>query len=182
MSKGKRRPLVKFRRPPAIVEADESADFINFDDIKPAVKLMRQAFAREYLKDFNATQAVLRMGYKYGRTTASTKGSQWLNDAYTQHYIAELIEKADEKTIVSRNRVLAGLLRESEYFGEDGGAASRISALRSLAKILGMEITKIEGNMTIGGGVMAIPLSGSPEEWEKAAQVAQEQLKKTVRV
>lgn len=184
MSKGKRRAIIKtkVKGPPQIIDADDdSADLVDFSSMREDMKAKRRTFVREYIKDFNATAAVLRMGYNYERKIAQVKGAQFMAHPFTQHYLAEMIEKADEKAIVSKNRVLFGLLRESEYYGRDGGAAQRISALRSLAKIMGLEITKIEGNMTMNGGVMAIPFSSSPEEWEKQCAAAQEQLKKTVR-
>ena len=50
-----------------------------------------------------------------------------------------------------------------------------------MGKILGLEITKVEGNINLAGGVMLLPHSGTPEEWEKAAATAQEKLKQAVR-
>lgn len=178
--KGKRRTIqTQFRAPP---EQDEADDFSDFSHLQERTKLLRRRFAGEYIKDFNATAAVLRMGYKYSRRTAQVKGSQWMDDAYTHQCIAELTAKMDEKAIVSRQEVMLGLKKEAHAANSlFASSSSRISALRSLAKILGMEITKVEGNMTLAGGVMAVPFAGSLEDWEKASKDAQEKLKKAVR-
>lgn len=182
MSKGKRRPIVKVRKRPEIVK-DEEDNFVNFDHLQTRTKLLRKKFVNEYLKDFNASRALLRMGYKYDLKVANAYAGKWMGEAYTQYLIAEAMEKMDEQAIVDRKEVLLGLKREAHApdVPFSSNASTRISALRSLAKILGMEIVKADVNMTIGGGVMAIPLSGSPEEWEKATQLAQAKLKEAVR-
>ncbi len=141
--------------------------------------MRRQAFCREYIKDFNGSHAIMRMGYK--SKTPWVTASEWLREEYTQYYLGILMAKLDDAAIVSRQEILLGLKREAHHYGLDGSSAARISAFRAMAKILGFEITKLEGNMTMAGGVMLLPLSGSPEEWEKAAETAQEELKKKVR-
>lgn len=180
--KGKRRIIKTQIRNRPQIEEDESADFVDFSHLQERTKLLRRKFAGEYIKDFNATAAVLRMGYKYTRRVAQTKGSQWMDDAYTHVCIAELTAKMDEKAIVSRQEVMLGLKKEAHAANSlFASSSSRISALRSLAKILGMEITKVEGSMTLAGGVMAVPMVGSLEDWEKASKLAQAELKKKVR-
>lgn len=177
--RGKRRPIqTQFRAPPK----QEDEDFGDFSEMQERTKLLRRRFAGEYIKDFNATAAILRMGFKYSRKTAQVKGSQFMGDAYTHHCIAELTAQMDEKAIVSRQEVLLGLKKEAHASNSlFASSSTRISAFRSLAKILGMEITKVEGNMTLAGGVMAVPFAGSLEEWEKYSREAQEKLKAEVR-
>lgn len=181
--KGKPRRGVKRRRcsysPPPII--DEAAEFDDsFSDLRTDMKRNRERFCREYIKDFNAANAMRRLGSK--SRTPQVRGHEWLQHPYTQWFLSGLLEKLDASAIVTRNEVLVGLKREAHYFDRhEGSPAARIAALRTLGKILGMEITKVEGNMTIGGGVMVLPMSGTPEEWEKAAAMAQANLKKRVR-
>lgn len=179
MPNGKRRKLLKFRTP---VTFDEDKEFdADFSKLQNRVKLKRQQFCQEYIKDFNGAAAMRRMGY-IGNKTPWIHASEWLKEPYTQWYLHRLMSSVEEKAIVSRNDVLLGLKREAHYFaGLDASSASRISALRTLAKILGMEVTKVEGNLVINGGVMAVPLATSPEEWERNSKEAQKQLKKKVR-
>jgi len=144
------------------------------------MKLRREEFCREYVKDFNASQTMLRLGSKSKQPWVH--GSEMVRDPYVQWYLRQLCEKMDEKVIVTNNEILLGLKREANSTEIDASAASRVSALRSLAKIKGMEIDRSESKVTLGGGVMLIPAPASPEEWEKATAKAQAELKQAVRV
>jgi hypothetical protein len=171
--------LVGQRRPPPTQE-DEDFEFnTNWDHLQHRMKEKRQAFCHEYIKDFNGSQALLRMGYQ--SKTPWVRASEWLKEPYTQWYLGQLMVKLEDKAIVTRAEILLGLKKEAHHYGLDGSAAARISAWRTMAKILGLEITKVEGNISMAGGVMVLPMSGSPEEWEKAAAMAQDQLKQRVR-
>lgn len=179
---GKRKPvqLRKYKAAPIPAGLDESADFVpDFSHLQQRTKLLRQNFCHEYIKDFNSGHALLRMGYKYARPYI--RAGEWLREAYTQWYLSTLMEKMEEKAIVTRNTVLLGLLKEANYHGGlDASSASRISAFRALAKILGMEVTTVNGNITLTGGVMAVPMAGTLDEWEAASKKAQAQLKQAV--
>lgn len=166
--------------PPATEDAEADQFHNNWDHIQQRVRARREVFCHEYIKDFNGSAAVLRMGYK--SKTPWVMASEWLNQPYTQWYLGQLMVKLEDKAIFTRSEILLSLKREAHYHGLDGSAAARIAALRTAAKILGLEITKIEGNVNLAGGVMLMPYSGTPEEWEKAAQAAQEKLKQQVRL
>lgn len=150
-----------------------------FQEIPRAKKLRREQFVREYIKDFNGSEAMRRMGSL--SKTPWVQASEWLKEAYTQWFLAKMVSELDEQAIITRNEVLFGLKKEANSHGIDGSAAARISAWRAIAKILGIEITKVEGNVNLGGGVMLMPMSGTPEQWEKAASEAQKKLKADVR-
>lgn len=147
-----------------------------FANISERSKLIRRKFIGEYIKDYNATAAVGRMGYKWESGQAQL-GWKLLHEPYTQYYLARMIKEMDEKAIVGRNDVLHGLLKEANENGLDASHAARISAWRALAKALGMEITKVEVSGNVGGGVMAVPMATSPEEWERNCAEAQAKLK-----
>jgi hypothetical protein len=174
--KFRRRPKIKL--PPIDPDTGEPKLY-DFSKITPKKKSRLKQFVSEYIKDFCGRAAMQRMGIESkGRDARAT---EWLREPYAQHLLDKLLRTMDEKAIVSRNTVLAGLLRESNYKGIDGHASSRVAALRALAKILGMEITKIEGSMNVNGGVMAIPCFGSLDDWEKIASQKQSELKQEVR-
>ena len=169
------------RQPPPTQEVDEdgflTAD--NWDHLQTRYKKRREQFVHEYIKDFNGSQALQRMGYTMSQPWV--KASIWLNEPYTQWYLGQMMAKLQDSAIVTKNEILLGLKKEAHYHGLDGSAAARIAAWRSLAKILGIEVDKVEGNIKLAGGVMLMPFSGTPEQWEQAAQAAQEKLKKDVR-
>jgi hypothetical protein len=169
------------RQPPPLVEVDEEgfATKEDWSHLQTRYKKRREQFVHEYIKDFNGSQALQRMGYVM--TQPWVKASIFLSEPYTQWYLGSMMAKLQEHAIVTKNEVLLGLKKEAHYHGMDGSAAARIAAWRTLAKILGIEVDKVEGTVTLQGGVMLLPHSGTPEEWEKAASAAQEKLKQDVR-
>lgn len=173
------RPVIEYREP----EGEEEQDIVlNFDNLSPRYKGRRHKFLAEYIKDFNGTAAIFRLGYTCSSATARGRACRWLAEPYTSHQLGVMMAKMDEGAIVDRKEVLVGLKREANApdVPFSSNATTRIQALRSLGKILGMEITKVEGNMTVNGGVMAVPFV-SPESWGKEAKRSQESLKKEVR-
>jgi phage terminase small subunit len=85
----------------------------------------RELFCREYVKDFNKTQAAIRAGYS--KKTADRQGSRLLKNAGLRKRVDELKKKAVEKTEITLNRVIEELARigfsnVGNYltFGKDG--------------------------------------------------------------
>ncbi len=77
---------------------------------KPELGSVRQdLFVREYLIDFNATQAAIRAGY--GKRVANKTGSDLLANPDIQAKIRELVNKRAEKAGISAERVLNELAR-----------------------------------------------------------------------
>lgn len=185
MPKGKRTQIKTFRAPPPTKALDdkEAREFAEQDwsHLQEGMKLRRDRFVYEYIKDFNGAAAIRRMGYLSKQP--QIRASEWMAEPYVQWKLGQMLAKLDEKAIVTRTEILMGLKKEA--FSDDvpfsANASTRISALRALAKILGMEITRVEGNMTVNGGVMEVPFSGSVDDWEKKAKGSQAELKKSVR-
>lgn len=164
-------------------EEEEAKMFEDFRNLHINTKARRNQFVREYIKDFNGAEAILRMGYTCQRNTAQSMAGKWLSEPYTQYALSELMRDMDEKAVVSRNEILFGLKSEANVFGEEGSHSARISAWRALAKINGMEITRVEGNIGLAaGGVMAVPYVGTVEDWERMTRESQAKLKAAVRV
>lgn len=64
----------------------------------------QKRFCKEYLVDFNATQAAIRAGYAKG--TANREGSRLLSKADIQTLIAKLSKRVEEKLELTAERVL----------------------------------------------------------------------------
>jgi phage terminase small subunit len=152
----------------------------DWSHIAPRVLIKRQQFVHEYVKDMNATAACSRLGWVYAYP--AIKCNEILREPYTQWYLAKFLATCEDSAIITRTQVLLGLREEAFNKGDDASSLSRIAAFRALAKMMGWEITRMEGNITLHGGVMKVPVVGNLEEWENQSTKQQEQLKLAVRV
>ncbi len=179
MPKGKRNQMrkIKVKAPPPL--SKEDAEFeADFSTMRPQSKGIRDRFCQEYMRDFNGSAAIRRMGYKSPQP--GVRACEFMKEPYVQWKLQQLMEAADEKAIMTKGQLLMNMKREAlDRVGNSG--AERIAALRGIAKSLGFEVTKVEGTVSIGGGVMAVPFAGSMEDWEKASANAQAELKQKVR-
>jgi replicative superfamily II helicase len=161
------------------VDEDDVVE-LDFSHLREDYKRNRERFCREYIKDFHGTNAMLRL-YNCQRNTAQVKASQWLEQPYTQWFLSKLIEEMDADAIVTQNEIVFGLKREAHQTNSQfADSATRIAALRALAKIKGMEKTTLDGEVKLGGGVMVVP-GLSAEDWKKKAKASQAALKQEVR-
>lgn len=95
-----------------------------------ALKPKHAAFVREYLIDFNATQAAIRAGYS--KKTAASQS--W--DLLRKPEIQAAIQKVGAKAEITAEEVLRGLKREAQGAGEDTNTGARVSAWGLLGKHL----------------------------------------------
>ena len=96
----------------------------------------QQRFVEEYLIDLNATQAAIRAGYS--EKTAQEIGSENLSKPMIAKAIAEAQEKLSNKTQVTVEMVVQGLLNEAKDLSEGSTQSARVSAWAHLGKHLGM--------------------------------------------
>lgn len=68
---------------------------------------LQQRFCQEYLKDFNATAAYIRAGYKAKRTAAERASSRLLRNVEVQAYLAKRINKAERKSEVTLEKTVS---------------------------------------------------------------------------
>lgn len=124
-------------------------------------------FVHEYIKDFNEENAALRMGYPDG--SAKSTGKVLLFHSFTQLRVGEILDKMEAENVVSGARVVAALWREANApdIAFSSNASTRISALRALAKIKGLERPTIEdpNNRILTGGIMIVPIAVSADQW-----------------
>lgn len=148
---------------------------------------MADEFVTQYLRDFNARYAYIRTHEHFNPfeeiadSTAAAGGYSMLRWPYVARKLKDAMEAAEEKGIITRNEILFGLKRESNYMGPGSSHAARISGWGTLAKIMGMETKKLEATLAMKGGIMVVPAVDDVDDWEKRASKAQAALKEAVK-
>ena len=102
----------------------------------------QQRFVDEYLIDLNATQAAIRAGYKEKR--AYSTGHENLKKPEIQTAIATARLELSERTSVTQDIVVEGLLEEARFKGDGTTHGARVKAWEVLGKYLGMFDRKAE--------------------------------------
>lgn len=114
-------------------------DLILQPALSPHEKQLRDRFVNEYLVDYDAWAACVRVGFI--KSVAMTYASELMEDPYVRREISRLekervVTAADEKGKATMHSQLESwYLREANYRGPGASHAARISALNSLAKI-----------------------------------------------
>lgn len=175
--------------PPEVVQAHKVKSNVNGERVKIS-PIKAQAFAKEMLVDFNPVKALLRSGL-ISPEEAETRSAQSLyktaqryeRDPYVQQALRDFIHRVESDKVVSRERILYGLLEEACYHGPGASASARVAAWGKLAKLMGMELpAEGEQKTSAPGGVLLIPYAPSIEDWETAAMGQQAKLKADVRL
>lgn len=96
----------------------------------------QRRFVEEYLVDLNATASAKRAGYS--EKTAYSQGQRLLKKAEVQDAISKAQSQVSQRTLVSQDDVVRGLLTEAEWMGEGSSHSARVSAWEKLGKHLGM--------------------------------------------
>lgn len=102
----------------------------------------QQRFVEEYMVDFNATQAAIRAGYS--AKTAAVISAENLRKPNIQKVITQKKEELAERTQVTVDMVVKGLMREAAAEGEGTTQSARVAAWAHLGKYLGMFTEKVE--------------------------------------
>lgn len=152
---------------------------------RPIDKIKAQAFAKSYMVDFDGPRALIRAGFAAETDSLETitrKAAKFLRNPFVLQCLQAFIARVEDDKIVSRERVLMGLLEEANYRGIGSTASARVAAWSRLAKLLGMEDDgKPDPLASTRGGVMLVPMAGGIEAWEQAAIGQQARLKADVR-
>jgi len=114
----------------------------------------QKRFAREYLTDFNATQAAIRAGYS--KNGASVQGARLLANAKVQAEVQRLAKQKDDELDLSNDRILRKISEIA--FSDQEETKDSLRALDLLCKARGMYRQKPEEeqepviiNIDIGG-------------------------------
>ena len=94
------------------------------------------AFVREYLVDFNATQAAIRAGYS--KKTAGSQAHDLLKKPEIQDALREGQKRLAEATETEAEWVRRRLKEEATDFTESASHSARVRALELLGKINGV--------------------------------------------
>jgi hypothetical protein len=146
-------------------------------------QIKAQAFAKNYLIDFDhRNAAIVTFGYTDAER-ARQVGLDYIRHPFVLQALQAYMSRIEQEKLVSRERILLGLLQEANYHGVGSSHSARVAAWRGLSKIMGMETEKPEEDLTkkIKGGVMLVPYAGGIEAWEASARGQQAQLKADVR-
>lgn len=101
------------------------------------LKPRQEAFAREWVKDFNGQEAYKRAGYKVkSNEVAQVGASKLLSEPKVQELVQKLLGKAAEKAGLSLAWVLERLQVESVREGDGSSHGARVSALKELKDYL----------------------------------------------
>lgn len=107
------------------------------ESLSKAERKLRDRFVEEYLVDYDAFGAAIRIGYS--EAFAQQYAKQFLTEPYTLNRIKERegalgLNKEEDK---HRLKIVAGLYREANNRFNSG--AARVAAYSQLAKIVGIE-------------------------------------------
>ena len=173
--------------PPLPKRRYQSIDSTRVENI-PVSPIQAQRYAKEYVFDFDTVAALFRariLDESHSKTFISKQATRFRRDPTVAEAIQGYMARLDSEKILTRERVLYGLLEEANYHGIGASASSRVAAWAKLAKLMGMELPAEDPNKIKEdqnkGGVLMIPFVQSIEEWEQSAVGQQAALKADVR-
>lgn len=148
-------------------------------------KALRDKFVNEYLVDYDAFQACIRIGYSAGY--AKEYCVMLMQDSYVLQQIRnkETIPETEATPEERKKRIISMLNREANYRGPGCSASARVAAIAKLAAIEGldaphrssMELTGPDGQpLSPLAGAFVVPGLMTPEQWEAAAMAQQDAL------
>lgn len=103
---------------------------------------MQKAFAEEYIKDFNGSQAVQRCGSETAHP--EKMAYQWLNNPGVKAYIKHITAQRTEQLRIDQGYVVDKLLKAIERNEKKQNEAALVQNLTLLARHLGMLTDKQE--------------------------------------
>lgn len=116
---------------------------------KPKLTTKQEAFCREYLQDYNATQAAIRA--KYSKDSACKIGYENLTKPYIRDYIKGLLEQIKTNDLLTAERYIEELNKFTfanimDFFDEDHNLkpSSELTEDQSKA-ISSIDVTHFEG-------------------------------------
>lgn len=104
--------------------------------VKPevAAEAKLELFCREYIVDFNASEAALRAGLTTSKRAARQRGYEMMQREDVHKLIAQLAASKMEAVECTADDVIAGLLTEARYHGQGASHAARVAAWVHLGK------------------------------------------------
>lgn len=140
-------------------------------------KQIRKSFVTEYLKDYDALSACIRIGYE--STFAKTYSVQFMQEPFTLNLILEeqRRKRTKEEDADERHAVLRITVNSLKEVAQRGGDRARVGACKLLTELYGVE-EDLRMKTAVSSGVMIVPGIADVSTWEKEAMTAQSQLMK----
>lgn len=146
-------------------------------ELTDAERQFRDAFVREYQKDFDPMMATVRMGFS--SMYAADYAKKLMYCPYVQRKLAE-VDAGDDYTVnpeVHRRMVFKLLRKEATFHGAGSSHGARVTALAKMSGFLGMDAPiKTQTDLNVSGGVQFYiphngrdPLPEQPKAPEQAA-------------
>lgn len=115
-----------------------------------AERELRERFVTEYLVDYNAYAACLRVGFHSQFATDYAK--KFMEESFVRKLIKqhELAAESEGEADTNKRRIMAALFKEANYHGPGSSHSARVSALAKLTTLFGMDApTKSESKVTV---------------------------------
>jgi hypothetical protein len=132
-------------------------------------------FSSEYMFDFDARKALLRLGVDPEACRALVK--QYMTHPLVQRFIRHRMQNFKTQNVLTQDTVLAWIYQEATDKTPFSNPLARVKAQQILAKHLKLEGQDESTSISVvNGGVMLVAPMDSPESWEKKASEAQRKL------
>ena len=138
----------------------------------------RRRFVKEYLKDYDAFKACIRINYS--APFASDFSKRFMQEPFVLNLISQAECGADETGEIDeeqqKRKILSALWREAN--SSYSPAAARVAALAKLTSIFGMDAPSKSHITTEGGGTFVVPGIMNENQWTEVAAKQQAELQK----
>jgi hypothetical protein len=133
---------------------------------------LRDKFVAEYLSDYDALQAAMRIGYSLA--FAKEYSIKLMQDPY----VLQQIKKTEGDTVSNepedvKKRIVAGLMREANFRGAGSSQSARVAAWSKLASLYQMDVVPKGAEEGEGAGEFVVPGMITEEEWTRRAAAQQ---------
>ena len=141
-------------------------------------KATRKKFVEEYLKDYDAMKACMRIGYT--ALFAPDMARRFMIEPYTLRLISEVEGGSDDGEFdeeKEKRRIYKALWREANNMGINSSQSARVAALAKLTAVLGMDApSRSRISIEEGGGLFVVPGIMNEQQWTEQAAKQQEEL------
>ncbi len=161
------------------ITSDQMALMLN---IPPAEVFRWRHFVHEYIKDYDAVSACIRMGFAGDSAMATAK--IYFNTAFVQLRIKEIQAEIRAEDVCTKGQVMSKYWEEANRpdVPFSSNSSTRISALNAIVKLAGMAEPPKPKKTTMKQtpGFVVVPWTSDPNEWEETARQSQRALKESV--
>lgn len=145
-------------------------------EIAPKLMSMYNRFLDAMLRGETRHAAAIAAGAP--QKTAGAWASKAWNSDYVQTRYKQLLKHIDADKLLTREELLLGLITEARNNDYGASHSARVNAWKTLAELQDF-YPDGKNPGAVSSGVMLVPvMPASVEEWEKAALVHQQKLKK----